>query len=86
MIHDPFPSLKAMRQSGQLDRLWAKWKANPPEGCLGDGAEALAPEALLAVFLLLLLAAGLSGLVLLGELGLDKVWPHCSKGGATKVA
>ena len=75
-----------MRQSGQLDRLWAKWKASPPEGCLGDGASALAPEALLAVFLLLLLAAGLSGVVLLGELGMDKVWPHRSKGGATKVA
>ena len=63
----PF-SLKKMYESGQINRLWNKWKDSPAVGCLGDGAEALEPKTLLADFIILGMAAAVSFLILLAEL------------------
>lgn len=60
--------LKKMKESGQIDRLWAKWKASPPVGCLGEGAEALEPRTVMAVFLILALAIAASLIIFLMEL------------------
>ena len=61
-------SLKKMYESGQINRLWNKWKDSPAVGCLGDGAEALEPKTLLADFIILGMAAAVSFLILLAEL------------------
>ena len=61
-------SLKVMKESGQIDRLWNRWKDRPAVGCLGDGAEALEPKTLLADFIILGMAAAVSFLILLAEL------------------
>ena len=63
-----FFSLKVMKESGQIDRLWNRWKDSPAVGCLGDGAEALEPKTLLADFIILGMAAAISVIVLLAEL------------------
>ena len=57
-----------MYESGQINRLWNKWKDSPAVGCLGDGAEALEPKTLLADFIILGMAAAVSFLILLAEL------------------
>ena len=57
-----------MKESGQISRLWNRWKDSPAVGCLGDGAEALEPKTLLADFIILGMAAAISVLMLLGEL------------------
>ena len=57
-----------MKESGQIDRLWNRWKDSPAVGCLGDGAEALEPKTLLADFIILGMAAAISILVLLVEI------------------
>ena len=64
----PSISLKKMKESGQLDRLWNRWKASPAMGCLGDGAEPLEPKTLLADFIILGAAAVISVFLLLAEL------------------
>ena len=61
-------SLNKMYESGQINRLWNKWKDSPAVGCLGDGAEALEPKTLLADFIILGMAAAVSFLILLAEL------------------
>ena len=57
-----------MKESGQIDRLWNRWKASPATGCLGDGAEPLEPKTLLADFIILGAAAVISVFLLLAEL------------------
>ena len=68
-----------MSESGQLDRLWNAWKASPAAGCLGDGAEPLETSTLLAVFLVLVLAGGLSAAIFMVELLFGCMFPHRKK-------
>jgi hypothetical protein len=71
-----------MTESGQINRLWDKWKAKPTVGCLGEGAEPLSPGTVLAAFVILGLAALLSALILLVEVFIErargKPQPHHS--------
>ena len=60
--------LKKMKESGQMGRLWTKWKASPPVGCLGEGAEALEPRTVMAVFIILAFAIATSLAIFLMEL------------------
>ena len=70
-----------MKESGQIDRLWNRWKASPATGCLGDGAEPLEPKTLLADFIILGAAAVISVFLLLAELLFRLCFivskPHC---------
>ena len=71
-----------MLESGQLSRIWNKWRATPNKvkvkscltiwmnlkDCLGTGVSALGPETVSSIFYILALAGFLSGLILLAEI------------------
>ena len=61
-------SLSKMQESGQISRIWNRWKNKRVEGCLGDGQDALEMGTVAAVFVILGSAAGVSLVLLLGEL------------------
>ena len=71
-----------MLESGQLSRIWNKWRATPNKvkvkscltfwmilkDCFGTGVSALGPETVSSIFYILALAGFLSGLILLAEI------------------
>ena len=59
-----------MLESGQMSRLWSQWKTKPVVGCLGDSQEPLQIGTVAAVFVILGSAAGISLLLLLGEIAI----------------